>query len=240
MTNNQVYNTIKMLLDDNSEVFHKDYLIDKFVDLAQMQLIRKAYSEGDERLLRPLYRVVNDIPNGGLIEQEDLVGITPFEAEIVLYPKTCLLYVDDEDYNDRRQRKLAKYIERGLYENHEYQVLDFFTTFGRLYYTLDTYRDAAISNQQSQRHIIKFNVNDTTPRDVLARFTYIKRPFKFNKVSVANPLLNYTLEIPAEYHPELCFLAVDLANGLDALEVDRGSKARLSQSGGIELGTLAI
>jgi len=239
MTNNQIKNLVKLLLDDYDQVFHKDYLIDKYIDEAQMRLIRKAYMQGDERMLRPLYRTVDDLANGDVVEFEDLVGPPIVVGERVLYPKVCQFYVDGEDL-DRRNRRLAKYVERGLYDNYEYRVVDFFTTFGRFHYTLDTFIDTITSNQD-QRHIIKFNVNDPTAgRVIKARLTYIKRPFKFNTADPANVGAFYPLEVPAEYHSNIAYLAADMANSIDVLEKDRGSYSALQETAGTEISKLGV
>ena len=241
MTNNQVKNLVKLLLDDYNQVFHKDYLLDRYIDEAQLRLIRKAYMQGDERLLRPLYRIVEDLANGDLVEFEDLVGPPIVVGERVLYPKVCQLYLDNSpEANDRKHRRLAKYVERGLYDNYEYRVQDFFTTFGRFYYTLDTYKDTANADAQSQRHIIKFNVVGVPPQSVKARFIYIKRPNKFNSPDLVNAGQFYTLEIPEEYHPQLAFLAADMANSIDVLERDRGSYSALQETAGTVISKLGI
>lgn len=240
MTINQVHNFIKLLIDDNSQVFHKNYLIDKYVDEAQLELVKSAYQTGDERMLRPLYRIVDDIPNGGVIEFQDLTAPGITTAEILLFPKVCLLYVDpdpDPDPVDRRLYKQAKFLERGMYEALDYRVTNYNDIYGRYYYTIDTFFDPANSNLQDQRHTLKLNL-DASITDVLARLTYIKLPRKFNTANDNPASPNYGLEIPEEYHPLVCFKAADKINALDALETDRSSKVRLQQSGGIDLGVL--
>lgn len=238
MTINQVRNFIKLLIDDNSQVFHKNYLIDKYVDEAQLEMVKSAYQTGDERMLRPLYRIVDNLTNGAVIEPQDLVGPPIVTPEILLYPKVCLIYLEPiTPPIDRRVRKVAKFLERGMYEALDYRVTDFNDIYGRFYYTVDTFFDPANTNLQDQRHTLQLNF-DTAITDIRARLTYIKLPRKFNTVNDDPLLANYGLEIPAEFHPLVCFKAADKINALDALETDRSSKVRLQQSGGVDLGVL--
>jgi hypothetical protein len=124
-----------------------------------------------------------------------------------------------------------------MYEALDYRVTNLNDTYGRFYYSIDTFFDPANSNLQDQRHTLNINF-DAAVVDLRARLTYIKIPRKFNTVNDVPASPNYGLEIPSEYHALVCFKAADKINSLDALETDRSGKVRLQQSGGIDLGVL--
>lgn len=246
MTNKQVFNTVKMLLDDYNQVFHTEDLISRFIDAGQMQLIKAAYKDGNERLLRPLYRREVNLLSGDVIEK-DIDANPPaipiaFVAERLLFPKVCMVYHEfdgDDDTPgvqiDKRTYKQVKYLERGLFDNIDLDVLDYYNTFGRYYYTIDVYREG-IANVQDQRHILKHNIKDPI-RIIKAELTYICKPYLFNSINRFD-FSNRPLQIPVEYHPQVCFLAADMMNQTDVLEMDRGGKTELVQRDTIPIGKL--
>ncbi len=246
MTNKQVFNTVKMLLDDYNQVFHTEDLISRFVQTAQMQLIKAAYKDGNERLLRPLYRRRVNMLSGDIVEQ-DVYGIPPDInvykiAERLLFPKVCMIYheldADDESVGlqiDKRTYKQVRYLERGMFENIDLDVLDYYSTVGRYYYTVDTLQ-VFPNNTVPQRHILKHNIKDPV-RIIKAELTYICQPQPFNLLREFE-FAEYPLQIPVEFHPQVCFLAADMMNQTDVLEMDRGGKTELVQRDTIPIGKL--
>jgi len=241
MTNRELTNLIKTLLDDQVAIFHKDELINRAVDEAQLLLIKKAYREGNERLLRPLYRTVSNLNNGDIIEFEDLTATPPVVAERILYPKVLLSYeeIDSDDDTpgiqiDRRRYKQIRYTDTLYFDTNSYRVTDYYySLYGRMYYTIKPYRDALNNNAQDLRHTLHTNIEDTT-RDIKYQFTYIKVPYQFNQTNPTDLSL-YPLEIPQEYHPQVAMIAADILNNVDVLENERNSIAEKQQRQGVKI-----
>lgn len=239
MTNQEILNLVKTLLDDQIQIFHKNELINRAIDEAQLSLIKQAYGSGNERLLRPLYRTVTNLANGDIIEFEDL--LVPDIAERILYPKVCLSFEDidsDDDTPgkqiDRRRFKQLRYIDALYFDINSNVITDYYyTLYGRAYYTIKPYRDTNNNNAQDLRHTLHTNINDAT-RDILYQFTYIKVPYQFNQ---NNPETStpYTLEIPAEYHPMVAMKAADILNNVDVMENERNSIVERQQRQGVKI-----
>ena len=243
MTNRELVNLIKTLLDDHIAIFHKDELINRAVDEAQLMLIKKAYGEGNERLLRPLYRTVGNLKNGSIIEFEDLTSAPPIIAERILYPKVLLSYeeIDSDDDTpgiqiDRRRYKQFRYVDTMYFDTNSHTVVDYYySLYGRFYYTIKPYRDIANNNARDLRHTLHTNLSDPTRDDnIYFQLTYIKVPYQFNQINPEDSTL-YPLEIPAEYHPMVAMIAADILNNVDVLENERSAIAEKQQRQGVKI-----
>lgn len=196
---------MKMLLDDSRHYFITKSLAAQIIQEAQVRIVRKAYKEGDERCLRPLYVTHSAIESG-----------LPLSSDKLMFPKSCVWY------------QTSDYALIGIGEILSYQSPEIYFSFPG---DLGLRSRAGFYTVTKERYV---NLNVDERRDFLyftgdinnyASLTYIRYPVVFG--------LN-ALEIPAEYHPSVVAMAAELANDIDVGESERGAPVFQNQQLSIE------
>lgn len=208
----EIIQLTKMLLDDQGEWFVENRagtkvnnFLSEWINEAQNALIEDYYKMNDERALRTLYVSAEGLSNGASITD-------------LLYPRSCKIYIGS---NVKRNGRSASYLDydKFLSRNKYYSA----TAAKTLNYT--------IMYNQSDKSILYFTPSEATATvrgvdtdvPVTAEIWYIRKPdkFYFDKDDV-NSVNTHSLELPDEYHVEVCALAAKLINDIDVGEQERG------------------
>lgn len=150
MTSTDVLNAIRMLLDDNVDYDIPTSHIVAMVNEAQNTVIMDALKEGDERCLKPLYRVTDLIANGDTINN-------------IMVTRACRVYATNAQAD--KDSAIAQYLNPAVFSNLE---TDFYINNSTkddrdgYYYTLE---------KNGNNGVLKYNATDT---DTRAKVVYIK------------------------------------------------------------------
>ena len=202
MTALEVVDMISILTDDSQAWFPmedgRDYaFLFNLIDQAQLKTIEKYYTMQDERALRTLYSSVR-VQSGMPIPRNPLpIG---FQAG-VLYPRALIL---EDVYTVNQTSTINLY--NASYENYDtYQNLT--RTKSRVY----TLKNTMIVGRLVKE--IHFNSSDW------GTLYYIREPEPF----FLDNSRQVTLELPIEYHFEVCCLTAEMMNNLDKYETERSA-----------------
>lgn len=197
MTINDAIMLARMLIDDS-----RDDYIDNTTKLnimyeAQLRYIEKAYTEGNERVLLPLYRTT--------VRQATGLVVLANDNTIPLYPRLCRVFEASADPDANGY--YANYIEPELYFNYDKPNI----ATGQLFPRTVSYTILSQWSAAQGRYLKYFHFNG--PATAVAQLTYIKTPI---------PLLNgRTFETAAESHPAIVAMAVEMMNDIDVSEQQR-------------------
>jgi len=207
MTALQVIQTTQTLLDDNRAWFPilqgSNYARwNELINYAQLRTIKKYYTVQDERALRTLCAWETGRTNGSDIGVNAPVNIR------LLFPRALLI--------------TNGYTIHATYKPHAFYINYVTPVTGMpcaAYYTI-TQEYSARYGMVSR---VLFNTGGT------ATIYYIKEPAPFSY----DPTLvipDVTLELPPEYHFEVCCLVAEMINDLDVNEAERGEPVYQNQT----------
>lgn len=195
---------VGMLLDDSRSWFGTTDEVVAAINNAQYRKVREWYFSEEEAPLRTLYERTGFLADGDDIYELNDPSYAGYGYSGLLYPRTCLIYADQNDTSP----VAATYLEPHIY--HAY-TSDKYTTGHRFprvaYYTISGEADSTDSTYMNRVHF-------TGDSDARAKIAYVKEPREFTR---ANPL-----ELPAETHVEICTLAAAIINDMDVGERERG------------------
>ncbi len=233
MTAEQTMKTVRMLIDERRDFFWNDDLIINAINHAQMQLIHKAIQAGDERLLRPLYRVSDNVFNSG-----DYVFLNGAYAR-VLQPmgvRLTMVFIDSKNIT-RTASFMAEYLSTERFFIRDKTKARF--PVGYYYTTITEKFQQQLTSEQQTRTKLFFTSEtilntiyvDAYILNYFARLLYIEipRPFNYSAALGYPQSLIVDLSIPQEYHFEVCALAARYLDVLDVGEDERGAPFQLGQ-----------
>jgi hypothetical protein len=204
------------MLDDSRDWFPTTDEMVRMINQAQIRKLQEYYIAHDERALRPLYRVTARFSSGALVG--DTVGGIVYPC---MYPRALRVYPTTQ--TPEAQGMHADYVTEALFQNYVDPAFDPGSTFPRsARYTITRAYDAFYLD--SETYCLFSNV---TGGSNCAKLWYIvyPLPFTFDKLN----LTGTTLQVPQEYHPEICMLAAELLNDADVNEIERGDVAFQNQ-----------
>ena len=215
MTSLQTVNMVRLLLDDARDWFWPIAEIIASVNEAQNRILRMAYMAGDERCLRPLYRL-----GSGL--QDNTVVLDPLSGNPLLYPRSCRVYqFNGVARPPISQTQTATYIEEPTYYNYltteMVRINSGTVTFPRAaFYTIVKAFNTGTGRLEAT---IRFSSpNAQTTADLW--FIPELQPFTYTDPTALN---DTPLQLPNEYHMRITTLAAELLNDLDVNERERGN-----------------
>jgi hypothetical protein len=207
MTALETLNTVLHLIDDSSALSSMlnstgDYnYVYNYIDKAQLMVCAKYHNSGDVECNRPLNVIVTGIVNSGLIDN----------VQQLLYPHCVML-----------RENVSSYVINPVFQDwHTHTNANNYThlagkTYPKAsYYTVNR---AWSSFHSRNAHYLFFNDNS----GVTATMIYIGKPPAFS-VNFTTPNSSVPLAVGLEYQLEVCGLAADLLNDLDAEEMARGT-----------------
>lgn len=197
---------VRSMIDDRRESFPTAYAgeeipIVRAINDAQLEKIRFYYDNNEERALRTLYRFEQQVTNGSVVS---------VNGQKMLYARSVVLYESwplDED-----KGVCAKFLDVDDFNNFGFSNgFEIGSRFPReAYYT-------ATSDALGSRLLF------TAPSvNAVASLWFICQPIRF--AWDKDGLSNYGLELPAEFHIEVCSLAAEKLNDLDVLEIERSGR----------------
>lgn len=227
MTSVETINMVRMMLDESRDDFASTAMIAKVINDAQMQKIREYYTQGNERLLRPIY--CNET---GLSDNTILLGCLVVSSPIApfLYPRSCRIYnanarTASQTTALRSQTVTAKYLPNNVFFNYVNNSISPSTGFQQAYPGNSVTRDAYYTIEQTftagstlRNDIIHFiGIGDQTQ---LADIWYIREPavFTYDDTGLTT---GTPLELPQECHAEIAITAAEIINLIDIGEQER-------------------
>jgi hypothetical protein len=206
MTALETLNTVRMMLDDGKDWYPSLANVLRQINEAQIITIMKYHNLADERFLRTLYVENTGVTDGGIID---------INAGDCMYVRSVRLF--ESAFTTYETSVHAEYIPYALYinENHpSYERGQYFPK--NAVWTFRERQDI----DGIMKKILYFKIGNTSP-DMTANVWYIKYPDTF----IVDNFNDVPLQVPAEYHPEICFLAAERINTHDVGEMERGDIA---------------
>jgi hypothetical protein len=218
MTSNDTMQFIRTLLDDGRDWFPTTAEVIRAVNEAQIAKLNEYYKMHDERALRPLYRQTARFSSGALVG--DTVGGIVYQ---VMFPRALKILATGQ--SPEAQGVHADYVPEELYFNYEAPGVAAGTTFPRTArYTITRAYDAFYLDTETYCYFTSGGNNTIAPQAILWYIVY-PLPFTFDKIL----LTGTPLQVPQEYHPEICMYAAELLNDMDVNEIERGDVAYQNQ-----------
>lgn len=228
MTAYETISLVRMCLDDSQDWYFPDII--KAISEAQIQITRKYYALQDESCIAPLYRKDWFLGYNDTISARDTNNVKIGPAN-VMYPRAVRVYNKDTDA--QYKSVTATYMDYYKFINMNYPSYEAYNTVANapLYPKTAVY---TLSKAQEQLDPLPFILTpvtkllwNATPLFSKADIWYIKEPtFNYDE---ANANLDGALELPPEYHPEVCFMAAEMLNDIDVAEMERGEVAFQNQ-----------
>jgi len=231
MTSNEVLAFVRSMLDDGIDhllYWHNDTAVVKprlahFVHEAQLQLIREKLMVDDARALRPL-TVETDVlhianrnttPEQRRLEFRRYVSPNSYYVTKMLAMKAVRILHDGAPIETGA---VATFMPQGIYKNMHgaFNPLTPYTPQKAdpyvMYYTVEP--DFNITNRVPDTSCINYtdNIFGTSAHTI-----WIRYPAPFGR--------DMTIELPEEYHYDVCVRAAELVNNIDASEDNRGQAA---------------
>lgn len=224
MTALEALNTVLHLLDDSAAITPMlnstgaySYIFD-YINKAQLITISKYHMVANENCNRLLNVRKTGVASGDVVD----------DTYELLYPRAVIL----------RQNALA-YAVNPIYKDYRAYMhsANYKHTAGNtypraIYYTIQRSYDAGLA-----RNIHYLHFNDST--GVVAEIIYIKVPPLF-VVDFITPANSIGLSVSLEYQLEVCFLAADMLNTLDAEEFERSSATAGDKIAGVGIIDMAV
>jgi len=211
MTPAEVIHVMRTVLDDGLFWYLGFNEINRCVNQAQMQMIDKYHGLDDERALRPLYVYDQGIADNGVLSQE------------ILYPRAARIFENEDDPDI--DSWVAEYLTYNIFINYASPGIVYLTAMPRsAYWTYYKVMNTLLTPPVFETRV-RFSRGSAT---ALCNVLYIAVPPQFNYQ--ANGLNSVGLSVPEEYHMEIALLAAELANNIDAGEMERGDIA-VAQAG---------
>ena len=224
MTAYETVQTVRMMLDDSVDWSMKRSLgkvtLNDIINKAQLQLLAQGYKENDERMLRPLYRTIENLPYG--------YSLT---INRYLYPRALCINYDANTGTPIKQT--TSYPFSGTYatylEYDEYVIYEEFELLGPNVRTPARACWTVVDND-----ILLFDRG--VDRNVTSDLMFISKPLNFFH-NDANMTSEIPLSVPEEYHYQVCSIAAHIINNSDVNEYQReqadynGAKLRFKDIG---------
>lgn len=209
MTAYEVVQTVRMMLDDSVDWSMKRSLgkltINDIINKAQMQLIAQGYKSGDERMLRPLYRVIEGLPYGYRLT----------DVNRYLYPRA--LYINYDANTSTPIKQVTGYPFSGTYATYldydEYVIYEDFEFIGP---NINTPARAMWTVVDNNTLLFSRGVDRQIDADIM----FIAKPLDFLH-NDSNMRGDINLSIPSEYHLQVCMIAAHIINNSDVNEYQR-------------------
>ena len=223
MTASENFQMVMMLLDDSRATYAKDTEFNRAINEAQLRKLNEYYISQEERALRPLYRQTAFLDNDAeIIDADD---------RRLLYPRSCRIFKTTGQAEGKAL--MAEHINEDVYLNYVRSVHRELggQNFPRsAYYTIikDSVAVIGMGNPINRiRTKIRFTKGSSGNRAILWYIAYPKTYFwdvlQAGSVNIQN------LELPEEYHIEVCTLAAEIINDMDVGELERGAIAFQNQ-----------
>lgn len=212
MSLTEILNMVRMLMDDSQDWYPTNEYVMHVLNQAQLQMVEKAYQEGQEQLLRPLYET------SALLANSTVVAAST--GEPVLYPRTCRYYANAGDAVT--DTWITTYVTSDRYNHYAAPGVTSFPM--DLSYTLTPEWDAVLSQYVTKIYF----TGSPGPAIPHVRLLFIRKPATVGAWVPPTPLggggYYQNLEVPAEYHFEACTLTAELLNDIDVGERERSER----------------
>lgn len=205
MTQNEIFQSVMMILDEGKFDFYSIDTVTDAINKALSEIINEMVSISDERGLQYLYTT------------EIVSKQFPRTQLRVLYPRNARIFVNS---SDNYTLTTAAYVPYNKFSQYESMFAD---TTNRLYYNKSYY-----TIKQMDDHTGRYTAVYFDPRFQITalngfEFTYLKYPDSIEIDGTA------PIDIPAEYHYRIVLKAAEELNTIDAEEKDRGAVAIIQQ-----------
>lgn len=206
MTASETVQMVRMLIDDSREWYPMPYAgaelpIVKAINDAQIQKLKQYYVHNDERGMRPFYKYISRITNLSTIND-------------LFFPRAVKIVTDQG--SEPTNGECATYLEYSKFSNF---TMDNGFASGANFPRAAYYTISQTYSGGSYQSVIEFTKPTANSN---ASIWYVRYPHRFQWDPTGTT--NFDLELPKEYHIEVCSLAAEMLNDIDVLEQERSNR----------------
>lgn len=222
MTAQETMDMVRILLDDSRDWYPTLNLVISAINTAHRRKVQESYDKQDERALRPFYKVTDWIPDRTYISD-------------ILYPRACKMkYAQNINPANINQPPFT-YATDDFSHNITYEDADTMFNYAAVgesdvqTFTRECQYTLYYDNVNNQAGVyFTADLNAINGGSELFKLWYIAQPREFLFAPTQSQLA-LPLQIPSEYHFEVCTMAAEILNDIDVNELERSTNASQQQ-----------